>query len=53
MPENLPTPSELAALLSKQSGASVTPAMIEADLAAGAPIEPSGHMNLINGRTRS
>jgi hypothetical protein len=47
MPEDLPTPAELATMLSKQSGITVTPAMIEADLAAGAPIDADGRMNLI------
>lgn len=47
MPETLPTPSELAALLTRAGGSPVTPAMIEADLAAGAPIDAEGRMNLI------
>ncbi len=46
--ESLPTPAELAAMLSKASGQPVTPAMIERDIAEGAPIDKNGRMNLIH-----
>ena len=35
-------------MLSKASGETITPAMIERDIAEGAPIDRDGRMNLIH-----
>ena len=40
--------SDAARLLSKAGGGSVTEEMIEADLAAGAPENPDGTINLVH-----
>lgn len=39
---------DLAAMLSRASGKTVTPAMIKADLKAGAPKQPGGLVHLLN-----
>lgn len=46
MKDTQPTPAQLAALM-RRAGAPVTDAMITADVAAGAPTNPDGTMNLI------
>jgi hypothetical protein len=40
--------ADAARLLAKASGARITERMIEADLAAGAPANPDGTINLVN-----
>lgn len=42
------TAKDLAALLSKASGASIDAAGIERDVAAGAPSNPDGTINLVH-----
>jgi hypothetical protein len=40
--------ADLAAILAKLTGRPLTAAMVEADLAAGAPYHPDGSMHLIH-----
>lgn len=44
----LPTPAELAGVLSKTGIGEVTEAQILEDIAAGCPVEPDGRMNVVN-----
>lgn len=41
------SPETLAALLARASGKAITTAMIEADVAAGAPSSPDGTIGLV------
>lgn len=40
--------ADAASMLSKVGGKTITLAMIEADLAAGAPVQPDGTINLVH-----
>ncbi len=42
------SPTDAARLLSSASGLSVTPEMIDADIAAGAPTDADGTVNLVH-----
>jgi hypothetical protein len=42
------TVADAARLLTKAGGQTVTNAMLEADLAAGAPVNPDGTINLVH-----